>query len=134
MATQEITVKQKKEVEKGAGESTRPGPVFVPAVDILENENEIILLADMPGVDSKNVDIDLRENKLTLHGRIDRMEGEQEASVHREFNWGDYFRQFTLSDVIDQGKITAKMDQGVLRLILPKVEKVKPQKIQVSVG
>ena len=131
MANKELTVKQKKEIDKSAGESTRPGPVFVPAVDILENENEIIVLADMPGVENKNVDVDLREGKLTIYGKIDRTEGEKEVSVYREFNWGDYFRQFTLSDVIDQTRITAKMDQGVLKLTLPKVEKVKPQKIQV---
>jgi HSP20 family protein len=108
--------------------------LFVPAVDIFENEKEITVLADMPGVDGKSVDIDLRENTLTIQGRIDRQEGEKEASVYREFNWGDYFRQFTISDVIDRNKITAKMDQGVLRLTLPKAEKAKPQKIKVSTG
>ena len=86
----------------------------------------------MPGVDSKNVDIDLREGKLTIQGRIDRIESEKESLVYQEFNWGDYSRQFSLSDVIDQSKITAKMDQGVLRLTLPKVEKVKPRRIEVS--
>lgn len=132
MTTKEIELKEKKEVERGAGEPTRTGPIFVPPVDIFENEHEITVLADMPGVDSNNVDIDLRENTLTIYGRIEHQEGENEASVYREFNWGDYFRQFTLSDFIDQGKIKAKMDQGVLRLTLPKAEKVKPRKIQVS--
>ena len=132
MATKEMELKEKREVEKGAGESTRPGLYFVPAVDIFENANEITVLADMPGVDSKSVDIDLRENTLTIQGRIDQPEGEKESSVYREFNWGDYFRQFTISDVIDRNKITAKMDQGVLRLTLRKAEKVKPQKIKVT--
>jgi len=132
MTTKEMQVQAKREVEKGAGESTRPGFFFTPAVDIFENENEITLLADMPGVDGKSVDIDLRENTLTIQGRIDRQEGEEEATVYREFNWGDYFRQFTITDVIDRNKITAKMDQGVLRLRLPKAEKAKPQKIRVS--
>lgn len=134
MATKEMTVKEKKALEEGAKESTRPGRVFVPAVDILENEEEIIILADMPGVTSKNVDIDLRESVLTIEGRISPVEGEKEVTVYREFDWGDYVRQFTLSDAIDQEKITAKMDQGVLRLTLPKAEKRKPQKIQVTVG
>ncbi|MBW2056580.1 MAG: Hsp20/alpha crystallin family protein [Deltaproteobacteria bacterium] len=128
----EMAVKQKKELDRKGGETTRPGPVFIPAVDILENENEITILADMPGVDGKKVDIDLRDSTLTIYGRIDRVEGEKEVSVHREFQWGDYLRQFTISDVIDQEKITAKMEQGVLRLILPKAEKAKPQKIQVT--
>ena len=134
MATKEMTVKEKKALEEGAKESTRPGRVFVPAVDILENEEEIIILADMPGVTSKSVDIDLRESVLTIEGRISPVEGEKEVTVYREFDWGDYLRQFTLSDAIDQEKITAKMDQGVLRLILPKAEKRKPKKIQVTAG
>ena len=132
MATKEIELKEKKEVEREAGEPTQTGPVFIPSVDIFEDENEITVQAEMPGVDRNNVDIDLRENTLTIYGRIERQEDKKEASVYREFNWGDYFRQFTLSDIIDQGKIKAKMDQGVLRLTLPKAEKVKPRKIQVS--
>jgi HSP20 family molecular chaperone IbpA len=131
MPAKEMELKEKKEVKKEAGEGTRPGPVFVPAVDILENEKELIVLADMPGVDSKNVDVDLRDNQLTIIGRIDSVEDEKEVSLYKEFNWGDYFRVFTLSDMIDQGKITAKMDNGVLRLVLPKFEKAKPQKIKV---
>jgi HSP20 family molecular chaperone IbpA len=132
MKDQEIELKEKKEVKKVAGEGTRPGPVFIPAVDILENTNEIIVLADMPGVENKSVDIGLKDNQLTITGKVDAPEGEKETSLYKEFNWGDYFRQFTLSNIIDQGKISAKMENGVLRLVLPKVEKVKPQKIKVT--
>jgi HSP20 family molecular chaperone IbpA len=127
-----MELQEKKEVKKEAGEGTRPGPVFIPAVDILENEKELIVLADMPGVESKNADIDLKDNQLTITGRIDAVEEDGEVPLYREFNWGNYFRQFTLSDVIDQGKIAAKMENGVLRLTLPKVEKVIPQKIKVT--
>ena len=134
MKDQEMELKEKKEVKKVAGEGTRPGPVFIPAVDILENANEIIVLADMPGVESKSVDIDLKDNQLTITGKVDAPEGEKETSLYKEFNWRDYFRQFTLSNVIDQGKISAKMDNGVLRLVRPKVEKAKPQKIKVVTG
>ena len=134
MKDQEIELKEKKEVKKVAGEGTRPGPVFIPAVDILENMSEIIVLADMPGVESKGVDIDLKDNQLTITGKVDAPEGDKEISLYKEFNWGDYFRQFTLSNVIDQGKISAKMENGVLRLALPKVEKAKPQKIKVATG
>ena len=134
MDSKELTVKKKQEMEKGTGETMRPGPVFVPAVDIVENQDEITVLADMPGVDSKSVDIDLRENRLTIQGHVDPPEGEKEASVYREYSYGDFFRQFTLSNVIDQTKITAKMENGVLRLILPKSARAKPQKIQVASG
>ena len=134
MTAKEMELRKKQEVEKSGGEGTRPGPVFVPAVDIFENTNEITILADMPGVESNNVDIDLRDNQLTIVGRVEPVEKEKEVSLYKEFNWGDYFRQFSLSNVIDQAKITAKMDNGVLRLVLPKVEKVKPQKIKVITG
>jgi HSP20 family protein len=134
MTAKEMELRKKQEVEKGTGEGTRLGPVFVPAVDIFENINEITILADMPGVGSNNVDIDLRDNQLTIVGRVEAVEREKEVSLYKEFNWGDYFRQFTLSNVIDQAKITAKMDNGVLRLVLPKVEEAKPQKIKVVTG
>lgn len=134
MKEKELELKEKKEVKKVAGEGTRPGPVFIPAVDILENANEIVVLADMPGVESRNVDIDLNDNQLTITGKINPPEAEKEVSLYKEFNWGDYFRQFTLSNVIDQGKISAKMEKGVLRLVLPKLEKAKPQKIKVIAG
>ncbi len=134
MKDKEMELKEKKEVKKVAGEGTRPGPVFIPAVDILENANEIVVLADMPGVESKNVDIDLKDNQLTITGKVDPPETDKEVSLYKEFNWGDYVRQFTLSNVIDQGKISAKMEKGVLRLVLPKVEKAKPQKIKVIAG
>jgi HSP20 family protein len=134
MTAKEMELRNKQEVEKSGGEGTRPGPVFVPAVDIFENANEITILADMPGVESNNVDIDLRDNQLTIVGRVEPVEKEKEVSLYKEFNWGDYFRQFTLSNVIDQAKIAAKMDNGVLKLVLPKVEKAKPQKINVITG
>jgi HSP20 family molecular chaperone IbpA len=132
MEEKEMTRQEKKEVKR-TGEETRPGPVFIPAVDILENQNEIMILADMPGVNGQDVDIDLRDDVLTIRGAVSPVEDGKEASVYREFNWGDYFRQFTLAEVIDQEKIAAKMDNGILRLTLPKKEKVKPKKIQVSV-
>ena len=132
MKEKEIELKEKKALKPTAGEGIRPGPLFIPAVDILEDPTGITIVADMPGVDGKNVDIDLRDNQLTITGRIDPVEGEKEVSLYKEFLYGDYIRQFTLSYVIDQNKITAKMEDGVLRLILPKVEKMKPQKIKVS--
>jgi HSP20 family protein len=133
MDEKEMVRQEKREVKK-TGEEMRPGPVFIPAVDILENQNEIMILADMPGVDGKDVNVDLENDVLTIRGAVSSLEDEKEASVYREFNWGDYFRQFTLAEMIDQEKIAAKMDNGVLRLTLPKKEKVKPKKIQVSVN
>ena len=86
MTAKEMELRKKQEVGKGTGEGTRPGPVFVPAVDILENVNDITILADMPGVESKNVDIDLRDNQLTIIGRVEPTETEKEVLLYKEFN------------------------------------------------
>jgi len=123
-------------VEKGnlpsAPEQTFTGPVYSPAVDIFETEDRISLLADMPGVKAKDLKIDLRENVLTLTARVDNPESPNETSILREYASGTYFRQFTLSEVIDQSKIDAKLNDGVLRLDLPKLEQAKPRQITVK--
>jgi len=101
-------------------------------VDIFETEKEITLLADMPGVKSKDLNIDLRENVLTLDGDAKSPEGDGEVDVIREYRTGKYYRQFTLSQVIDQAKIDAELKDGVLRLRLPKVEAATPRKIVIK--
>ncbi len=115
-------------------EQTRPGPVYSPAVDIFENDSSITVLADMPGVKAQDLKIDLRESVLTLTGRVTSPESPKESDVLREFQTGTFFRQFTLSETIDQGKIDAKLTDGVLRLELPKVEKARPRQITVRTG
>jgi HSP20 family protein len=115
-------------------EQTRPGPVFSPATDIFENETAITVLADMPGVKAEDLTIDLRESVLTLTGRVVAPEKSSETDVLREYHVGTFFRQFTLSETIDQSKIDAKLTDGVLRLELPKVEKAKPRQINVKSG
>jgi HSP20 family protein len=112
-------------------EQTRPGAVYSPSVDIFENDNAITLLADMPGVKAQDLKIDLRESVLTLTGRVTPPDGAKESDVLREYQSGTFFRQFTLSETIDQSKIDAKLTDGVLRLELPKVEKARPRQITV---
>jgi HSP20 family protein len=114
-----------------APEQTRPGPVYTPAVDIFESDDRISVLADMPGVKAKDLKIDLRENVLTLSAPVTSPEAQSESPILREFETGTFFRQFTLSEVIDQAKIDAKLTDGVLRLELPKLEKAKPRQITV---
>jgi HSP20 family protein len=125
-----LQAKQKSEVTTPA-EQTKPGPVFTPAVDIFETENEITLLADMPGVKAGDLDIDLHDNVLSLDGSVRSPEGADEVDVFKEYRTGKYSRQFTLSQVIDQSKIKAELKDGVLRLRLPKVEAATPRKIAV---
>ncbi|MFZ7127941.1 MAG: Hsp20/alpha crystallin family protein [Desulfobacterales bacterium] len=129
--SKELKVREKQEVATPA-EQTRPGLVFVPRVDIFENERELTLLADMPGVKPENVSIDLREDVLTLMGDISPVEGGEEEDLFIEYEVGKFYRQFTLSEVIDQERIDAHLKDGVLRLTLPKVEKAKPRKISVA--
>jgi len=112
-------------------EQTRPGPVYTPPVDIFENDHSITVLADMPGVKAQDLKIDLRENMLTLSGHAAAPEEGKESDVIREYRSGTFFRQFTLSETIDQAKIDAKLTDGVLRLELPKVDKAKPRQITV---
>lgn len=126
-----LQAKEKSEVSTLA-EQTRPGLVFTPAVDIFETEKEMTLLADMPGVTSGDLDIDLRDNMLTLNGDVKSPEEGDEVDVIREYRTGKYYRQFTLSQVIDQAKIDAELKDGVLRLRLPKVEAATPRRIEVK--
>jgi len=113
-------------------EQTRPGPLYTPAVDIFENDDRISVLADMPGVLAKDLKIDLRDSVLTLSAHVPSSESPGENTILREFETGTFFRQFTLSEVIDQAKIEAKLTDGVLKLELPKLERAKPRQITVS--
>jgi len=131
--SKEIKVKEKQEVTTPA-EQTIPGLVFTPEVDIFETEKAITLLADIPGVKPEKLNIDLRDNILTITGDVDRLEGTDEEVHVMEYETGRYYRQFTLSEVIDQAKIDAKLNLGVLRLRLPKVAKATPRKIAITAG
>jgi HSP20 family molecular chaperone IbpA len=129
--SKDIKVREKQELTTPA-EQTTPGAVFTPQVDIFETEKEITLLADMPGVKADKLNIDLRENILTITGDIEPVESASEEDVLIEYETGRFYRQFTLSEVIDQNKIDAKLGEGVLRLTLPKVEKATPRKIAIK--
>jgi len=112
-------------------EQTRPGTVYSPFVDIFENDDAITVVAEMPGVKPEDFDIDVRDRVLTLTGRATLPDRSKEWDVLREYDSGTFFRQFTLSETIDQSKIDARLADGVLRLELPKVEKARPRKITV---
>ena len=129
----ELQATEKRELATPA-EQTRPGLVFSPAVDIYETDEGLNLLADMPGVVAEDLQIDLRDNTLTLTATVGGKAGEGEEEVWTEYGSGGYFRQFSLSDHIDQAKIDASITDGVLHLTLPKVEAVKPRQIRIKTG
>ncbi|MCP4626911.1 MAG: Hsp20/alpha crystallin family protein [bacterium] len=131
--SKELKVREKQEVTIPA-EQTTPGLVFTPAVDIFETEKEITLLADMPGVKASDLTIDLRDNTLALSADIASVDSTNEEEILVEYKSGRYYRQFTIGELIDQENIDAKLNDGVLRLSLPKVEKATPKKITVKTG
>jgi len=131
--TKELQPREKQELSTPA-EQTKPGLVFTPAVDIFETEKEITLLADIPGVTPDNLNIDLRDSVLSLTGDVAPFEGADEEDILIEYEIGRYFRQFTLSEVIDQDRIDAKLTDGDLRLTLPQVEKATLRKIEIKTG
>jgi HSP20 family molecular chaperone IbpA len=131
--SKELRVREKQEMTSPA-EQTTPGLVFTPSVDIFETDKEITLLADMPGVKADDLTIDLRDNILTLSADIAPVDDSNEEDILKEYEIGRYYRQFTLGELINQKNIDAKLNNGVLRLSLPKVEKATPKKITVKTG
>jgi HSP20 family protein len=104
---------------------------YSPQVDIVERKEDIVVVADMPGVDEKSVDINLEKNVLSIYGRVSDDAVQNHSPVYAEYGVGDYERVFTLSDEIDREKIEATVKDGVLRIVLPKAEKAKSRKITV---
>lgn len=125
----------KKEAEAPKSvEHTRERRVYVPSVDIVEKKDDIILYADMPGVDQSSIDITLEKNELTLHGTVDVEIPERHRLVYSEYGVGDYHRVFTLSDEVDKDRIHATVRDGVLKLVLPKITAARTKKISVQAG
>ncbi len=106
---------------------------FAPAVDIYDQDEEIVLVADMPGVPGDSVDINLDRGELTIRGRVTPQEVDGEL-VFQEFRVGDFVRTFTVAEDIDPEGITAEMKNGVLTLHLRKPSERKPKKITVREG
>ena len=130
MPEQEIATKEKQQVQ--GTEQTRPGRYFTPDIDICENDDCLHLWADMPGVTEKDVDVTLKDGTLTISGMVSTASYDKLAPLYTEYNVGNYFRQFTLNEEIDESRIKARMKNGVLEVELPKREQVKPRRIEVT--
>jgi len=107
---------------------------IIPPVDIYETENDVILIADMPGVTKENLQVDVDNDELTISGLFLEQKTDGGKKLINECYYGKYARTFALSDVIAQDKITAKLDDGVLTVTLPKQERAKPKKITIEAG
>lgn len=118
--------------EESPNEHTRSGQFFRPSVDILERPDELIVLADVPGVTARDVDIHFEEGVLTIHGRVEPRQKADTRFLLQEYGVGDFYRTFQVSEQIDPSRITAELAQGVLTLHLPKSEAARPRKIAVQ--
>ena len=114
-------------------ENTRSQERYVtPAVDIYETLDGLVVKADLPGVTKDGLDLRVENNLLTIRGRASHCApGEM---LYREYQLANFFRQFELSDKVDQQSISAELKHGVLTLNLPKAEEAKPRKIEVRVA
>jgi HSP20 family molecular chaperone IbpA len=125
-----MSVHSKQEVQ--GEERTRPGRTFVPDVDICETADSLFLWADMPGVDEQSVDVNLAEGVLTIEGRVALSEYESLNPIYSEYRVGNYARRFTVSSDIDGARIKGRVKDGVLELELPKAERAKPRRIEIT--
>ena len=113
-------------------ERTRERPLYAPRVDIVESEDALEVLADMPGVTPESVEVTLEQGVLSVRGRADVSVPEGLAPLYLEYEPGDYERSFTLSDAVDPSGIEARVRGGVLHLRLPKAGSAKRQRIEVK--
>jgi HSP20 family protein len=132
MAQEVRTVDQRTPATTESGQRTGPRPVFVPPADIYETGDNIIVLAEMPGVAPDGVDITLERRVLTIRGRSAANDPAGYQRVYNEYADGDYERVFTLSENIDRDRIEATLKDGVLNLVLPKAETAKARKIELK--
>jgi len=131
MSPQELQVQQKRELGNKQ-EQTVPTRTYVPTADIFETETALTVSLEMPGVDKGAVDVNVEDGVLTVEGRLDFSKYQNMQPVYTEYNVGNYRRSFSLSNKIDQAKISAEMCDGVLTLVLPKAEEAKPRRITIT--
>jgi HSP20 family protein len=133
MANETMELAPKREGSTAQPERIRGGRVYSPNVDIVETENELLLVADMPGARPDSVDINYEQGLLTLHAGIEPRQQEEKTNfLYREYGVGDYYRSFQIGEGIDAQKIEAQLKDGVLTVHLPKAEAARPRKIQVK--
>jgi HSP20 family protein len=113
-------------------EGTRNVPVFVPAADIYETKDTLVLSLELPGVEPDAVNVTLEKRVLTVTGHVRSIAPEGHSLTHHEYRDGDYERAFTVSEAIDGEKIQAELRDGVLRLTLPKSQPAPAKTIQVK--
>ncbi len=108
---------------------------FVPAVDIYEDEHNVTVKMEVPGIDQKDIDVRLENNTLTVRGERKFEKDEKEENFHRiERRYGSFYRAFTLPNTLDGEKVSADYENGVLKIKLAKKAEAKPKQIKVNIG
>jgi HSP20 family protein len=125
----ELEKYNKKDVEQA-----NDNPVFLPAVDIYEKNDSILVRCDMPGVEESQVNVTLENNELTITGTQTASNPEGYKLLSGEYNTGIFKRTFKIPQKINREAITAKLNDGVLDITLPKAEQEKPRKIEITTG
>jgi HSP20 family protein len=128
--SQQLSVQHKKELASKE-ETTVPSRYYVPNTDIYETEEALTLVMEIPGVEKKDLDVQLENDVLRVEGRIDFSKYEALEPVYAEYNVGHFVRAFTLSNKIDQDRISAEVAEGVLTLTLHKAKSAAQRRIQV---
>ena len=113
-------------------EKTVPGRYYVPYTDIHETDDALTVVMEMPGVEKKDINVALENDVLRVDGQIDFAKYEGMEPVYTEYNVGHYTRSFTLSNKIDQGQISAQLEDGVLTLTLPKAKEALQRRISIG--
>src|ERR1700730_16605328 len=117
---------------EGGRDESLAASSFAPAVDVYEDEHNVSLKIEVPGIDEKDIDIRLENNTLTVHGERKIEKEENYRGVERQY--GSFIRTFTLPTTVDAEKVSANYDKGVLKVTLPKKAEAKPKQIKVNVG
>jgi HSP20 family protein len=129
--SQGLAVREKQELAQQE-EKTVPGRYYMPAADIFETDDALTLLLEMPGVTKNNVDVQITNDVLRVEGKIDYSAYKDIEPVYTEYNVGHYARAFTLSNKIDRDAITARVEDGVLTLTLPKAKEALSRRIAIN--
>jgi HSP20 family protein len=130
----EILISDKRKVDTEVHQELRSGNWFVPAADIYETPEEVVLLMDMPGVCFDCTHVNIVDDELIVTGHVTHGEDEDDYVLYREYDVGHYHRHFGLPQTIDRSKIDAVMAQGVLTVTMPKAEEGKPRRIPIKMG
>jgi len=106
--------------------------LFTPPIDIYESDEGLVLIADLPGVSVKTLELQVQNNKLTLLGRVTNPAPANARLLHKEYEEGDFLRSFILSEDVDHERVTARLNDGVLEVVLPRAAKSTPRRIEVN--